>query len=186
MINIREATIADLDVLRDVGCETYREHFSAIWSPTGMQSFLNQDFSPSTLGKSLESPDSHLWLMASNESGRVVGFSKVNWSTPAPLTGEVGVELQKIYFLKSAAGLGYGKQLLHFICNRAMQRGEHLLWLDVLKSNSNARRFYEAFGFQEIGEIPFKTDLAEIGMVVMACELSRLVGSISSPSGGLS
>lgn len=173
MINIREATKADLDVLREVGCETYREHFSAIWSLAGMQGFLNQDFSPSALGKSLESSASHLWLIASDDSGRVVGFSKVNWSTPAPLTGEVGVELQKIYFLKSEAGRGYGKQLLRFICNRAIERGERLLWLDVLKTNSNARRFYEGFGFQEIGEIPFKTDLAEIGMVVMACELSR-------------
>ncbi|WP_223549706.1 GNAT family N-acetyltransferase [Pseudomonas sp. A-B-19] len=173
MINIREATKADLNVLREVGCETYREHFSAIWSLAGMQGFLNQDFSPCTLGKSLESSASHLWLIASDESGRVVGFSKVNWSTPAPLTGTVGAELQKIYFLKSVAGRGYGKQLLHFICNRAIERGERLLWLDVLKTNSNARRFYEGFGFQEVGEIPFKTDLAEIGMVVMACELSR-------------
>jgi ribosomal protein S18 acetylase RimI-like enzyme len=137
-----------------------------------MQGFLNQDFSLSALGKSLESPASHLWLIASDDNDRVVGFSKVNWSVPAPLTGEVGVELQKIYFLKSQAGRGYGKQLLRFICNRAIAQGARLLWLDVLKTNSNARRFYEGFGFQEIGEIPFKTDRAEIGMVVMACKLS--------------
>jgi len=173
VVNIREATKADLDVLREIGCETYQEHFSDIWSVSGIQDFLNQDFSPTSLGKSLESPACHLWLIASDESGRVVGFSKVNWSTPAPLTGELGAELQKIYFLKSEAGRGYGKQLLHFICRRAIERGERLLWLDVLKTNSNARRFYEGFGFQEIGEIPFKTDRIEIGMVVMACELSR-------------
>jgi len=44
----------------------------------------------------------------------------------------------------------------------------------VIKFNAKARRFYARFGFQEIGEIPFKADLAEIGMVVMAYELSRL------------
>ena len=59
----------------------------------------------------------------------------------------MGAELQKIYFLKSAAGLGYGKQLLQFISDRAVQRGERLLWLDVLKSNANAQRFYEAVAF---------------------------------------
>lgn len=47
------------------------------------------------------------------------------------------------------------------------------MWLDVLKTNSNARRFYEAYGFQEIGEIPFNTDLAEIGMVVMGLQLKQ-------------
>ena len=46
VINIREATKADLDVLREIGCETYQEHFSDIWSVSGMQDFLNQDFSP--------------------------------------------------------------------------------------------------------------------------------------------
>lgn len=172
MITIREATKADLDILREIGCKTYQEHFSDIWSLSGMQSFLNQDFSPSALGKSLESSACHLWLLASDERGIVVGFSKVNWSIPAPLTGELGAELQKIYFLKSEAGRGYGKQLLRFICNQAIERGERLLWLDVLKTNSNARRFYEGFGFKEIGEVPFKTDLVEIGMVAMACELA--------------
>ena len=171
MITISEAAKSDIAVLREIGCETYREHFSSIWSLAGMQGFLDQDFSHSALAKSLEASASHLWLIASNEKGNAVGFSKINWSTPLPLTGEVGAELQKIYLLRSEAGRGYGKQLLRFICDRAIERGERLLWLDVLKTNSNARRFYEGFGFQEIGEIPFKTDLAEIGMVVMACEI---------------
>ena len=173
MLNIREATEADLDTLLKIGCETYREHFSAIWSAAGLQAFLDRDFSTSALGQSLQSSDSHLWLIASDENAQIVGFAKVNWATPAPLTRETGAELQKIYFLKSAAGLGYGGQLLQHIEDRAVQRGERLLWLDVLKTNSNARRFYEAFGFQRIGEIPFRTDLSEIGMDVMGLELER-------------
>ena len=171
MIHIREATNADIDTLREVGCETYREHFSTLWSPAGMQGFLDQDFSASALRRSLELPERQVWLIASDERGKAVGFAKINWSTPAPLTGEVGAELQKIYFLKSAAGMGYGKRLLQFIREKAAQRGERLLWLDVLKTNANAQRFYETVGFQRIGEIPFSTDLAEIGMVVMALEL---------------
>lgn len=171
MIHIREATNADIDTLREVGCETYREHFSTLWSPAGMQGFLDQDFSASALGRSLELPERQVWLIASDERGKAVGFAKVNWSTPAPLTGEVGAELQKIYFLKSAAGMGYGKRLLQFIREKAAQRGERLLWLDVLKTNANAQRFYETVGFERVGEIPFSTDLAEIGMVVMALEL---------------
>ena len=39
--------------------------------------------------------------------------------------------------------------------------------------HSNAQRFYESFGFRSLGEIPFSTDLAEIGMVVMCRDLSR-------------
>lgn len=173
MIKIHQATKADIDVLRGIGCETYREHFSTIWSPAGMQDFLDQDFSVGALNQSIEAPHRHLWLIASDSGGKTVGFAKVNWSIPAPVTGGLGAELQKIYFLKSAAGNGYGKQLLQFIHDQALQRGQALLWLDVLKTNSNARGFYEAFGFKQIGEIPFTTDLAEIGMIVMSLQLKQ-------------
>ncbi|WP_248749810.1 GNAT family N-acetyltransferase [Pseudomonas sp. MWU15-20650] len=175
MINLRKATHSDLKALHEVGCETYRQHFSMLWSPAAMQDFLDQDFSPSALSQSLELPTRHLWLLAAEGSGQVIGFAKVNWSTPAPLTGVVGAELQKIYLLKSASGRGYGRQLLQFIRDEATARGEHLLWLDVLKNNADAQRFYEAFGFQRIGEIPFNTDLAEIGMVVMGLELQQTI-----------
>ena len=47
------------------------------------------------------------------------------------------------------------------------------LWLDVLKSNSGARRFYESAGLRQVDEVPFSTDLEQIGMWVMACDLPR-------------
>lgn len=175
MISIRKATTADIDTLREVGCQTYREHFSTVWSPAGMQGFLEQDFSSSALRQSLELPGRHMWLIACDDQGKAVGFAKVNGAVPAPLTGEVGAELQKIYLLKSAAGLGYGKQLLRCVRDEVAQRGEQLLWLDVLKTNVSAQGFYEAFGFRRIGEIPFSTDLADIGMVVMGLELKPQV-----------
>lgn len=175
MISIRKATTADIDTLREVGCQTYREHFSTLWSPAGMHGFLEQDFSPSALRQSLELPGRHTWLIACDDQGKAVGFAKVNGAVPAPLTGEVGAELQKIYLLKSAAGLGYGKQLLQCVRDEVAQRGEQLLWLDVLKTNVSAQGFYEAFGFRRIGEIPFSTDLTDIGMVVMGLELKPQV-----------
>lgn len=175
MITIHKATTADIETLREVGCQTYREHFSTLWSPAGMQGFLEQDFSPTALRQSLELPGRHTWFIACDEQGKAVGFANVNWAVPAPLTGEVGAELQKIYLLKSAAGLGYGKQLLQCVRDEVAQRGEQLLWLDVLKTNVSAQGFYEAFGFRRIGEIPFSTDLVDIGMVVMALELKPQV-----------
>lgn len=174
MLRIHQATHADIEALREVGCTTYREHFAPIWSPAGLQAFLDRDFSHDALRRSLALSDSQLWLLASDDSAQVVGLAKINWSAPAPVAGETGAELRKVYFLKAAAGRGYGKQFMQFICERALQRGERMVWLTVLKSNPDARRFYEAFGFKQIGEIPFKTDLADIGMDVMRLELKPL------------
>lgn len=173
VITIREATIEDLQTLQDIGIETYKEHFSDIWTAAGIQNFLSEDFSVCKLEKSIKSPTNHCWLLALNEKDEAVGFSKVNWSKPIPMSDQIGAELQKIYFLKSQAGKGYGNQLLQFIQDAAKTRNEGFLWLDVLKTNSNAQRFYERFGFKALGEIPFSTDIAQIGMVVMGHDLSR-------------
>ena len=170
-LRIRVANHSDLETLQRIGCTTYREHFSDIWTTAGMQHFLAADFSRETLISSLTATEQHLWLLAENHAGNPLGVAKLNWNSPMPLGNKVGVELQKIYLLKSATGKGYGEQLLRVICECASARQQHLLWLDVLKSNHAASAFYTRFGFRSCGEIPFNTDLLEIGMQVMAYDL---------------
>lgn len=169
---IHDATHADLETLQRIGCATYREHFSEIWTIAGMQRFLAADFSSEALTSSLAAAEQHLWLLAEDSDGNAMGFAKLNWNSPMPLGNKTGAELQKIYLLKSATGKGYGEQLLRVICERALARQQHLLWLDVLQNNRAAHAFYTRFGFRTCGEIPFSTDLLEIGMQVMAYDLT--------------
>jgi len=171
-LRILDATHADLETLQRIGCDTYREHFSEIWTLAGMRHFLSDDFSRESLTRSLAAPDQHLWLLAKDMAGNTQGFAKLNWNSRMPLHNAAGAELQKIYLLKSATGKGYGMQLLSVICERASARQQQLLWLDVLKSNHAAQAFYSRFGFHACGEIPFSTDLFEIGMQVMTYDLT--------------
>ncbi|NIL19477.1 N-acetyltransferase [Pseudomonas sp. AN3A02] len=173
MISIKQATVSDCAVLRDIGIETYTEHFSAIWSPAGMQDFLDKDFSPESLQDTLERPAAHCWLLARDEQARAVGFAKVNWNRAIPSSDETGAELQKIYFLKSEAGKGHGQQLLDHVLQLAHTHQQPLLWLEVLKTNESAQRFYQRCGFERLAEIPFSTDITAIPMVVMSHRLAR-------------
>lgn len=173
MITIKQASVSDVAVLRDIGIETYTEHFSAIWSPEGMQGFLDKDFSPQSLQDTLERPQAHCWLLAMDEQARAVGFAKVSWNRAIPGSDETGAELQKIYFLKSQAGNGYGQQLLNHVHQLARARLQPALWLEVLKTNESAQRFYQRYGFEHLAEIPFSTDIAAIPMVVMCHRLPR-------------
>ena len=170
-LRIHDAAHADLETLQRIGCDTYREHFSGIWTRAGMQRFLSVDFSSENLASSLAATDQHLWLLAEDAAGNTQGFAKLNWNSRMPLHNAVGAELQKIYLLKSATGKGYGMQLLRVICERASARQQERLWLDVLKSNRAAQAFYSRFGFHACGEIPFSTDLLDIGMQVMTYNL---------------
>lgn len=168
-LEIHIASVGDLSAIQIIGRETYREHFPSIWSEDYLQEFLRRDFSGRSLRHSLSSP-SHTWLIARDASGSVVGYAKINWDRPEPISGRTGTELQKIYFRSHATGNGYGGLLLEFIADMAAKRSG-MLWLGVIKSNAGAQRFYASRGFHKLGEIPFATDLFEIGMAVMAREL---------------
>ena len=169
-IRVRIASVSDLPAIQIIGRETYREHFPSIWSEDFLQEFLRQDFSRQSLQQSLSSPG-HTWLIARDASDSVVGYAKVNWDRPEPISNRIGTELQKIYFRSQTTGRGYGGTLLEFIADMAARRSD-MLWLDVLRSNAGAQRFYARRGFRILGEIPFRTDLLDIGMVVMARQLT--------------
>lgn len=173
-LTIRRADANDVDVLREIGVATYRDHFAHVWSEAGIRRFVEADFSTEAISASLADPDKHVWLLASDADSRIVGYAKLNWDTRDPIHGQLGAELQKIYFRKSETGKGYGAALRDHVFDLVRQRSGQRVWLDVLKINVGAQRFYEQSGFVRLGEMPFKTDLAEVGMVVMALEQGHL------------
>jgi len=171
-LSIRSADANDIDVLREIGCTTYRDHFSHVWSEDGIRRFVDADFSAEAIRTTLAASSKHLWMIATDNDGKVAGYAKINWGMRDPILGLEGAELQKIYFRKSATGKGYGAAMLDRVFDLVRQRSNRRIWLDVLKINVGAQRFYEQAGFARLGEMPFRTDLAEVGMVVMARDLA--------------
>lgn len=171
-LTIRSAGTNDIDELREIGCATCRDHFSHVWSEAGIQRFVDADFSLEAIRATLDASSKHLWMIATDGDGKVAGYAKINWGMRDPILGLDGAELQKIYFRKSVTGKGYGAAMLDHVFDLVHQRSSRRIWLDVLKINVGAQRFYERAGFARLGEIPFKTDRVEVGMVVMARDLT--------------
>lgn len=166
-IRIRQALIDDLHEVQTIARDTYIEHFAHAWSEMGLQSFLQREFSDEALRASLSSP-AHAWFLLEAGDEGVAGYAKVNWSRIEPITGGTGAELQKIYFRASATGRRFGTALLAHVVAEATAAGEPMLWLNVLCSNTDARRFYATHGFETVGQMPFRTDLGDgIGMWTM-------------------
>lgn len=140
--------------------------FSEVYSPPELRAFIERDFSPVVLRAQLASPQLHTFLLL-EVRGQAVGFARINWARPVPLTNNTGAELQKIYFLPAFTGQGLGRLLMEAVFETVWQRGERVLWLDVLKSNPRARALYERLGFEYLGEKPFRTALGEIGLDVL-------------------
>ena len=161
---------ATVNVLREVGMATYKEHFSDIWTSTGIDLYLQQNFDVTRLNDEIRNGLVQYFLL--EEENRYIGFIKICMNrpmTPGSLTR--GIELEKIYLLKAFSGKGIGSKAFMFLCDYARNKGEKLVWLNVLKSNQRAIKFYEQFGFRKIDQIEFSTDKIKIDMWVMKFDL---------------
>ena len=175
---IRQANADDTAIIHDIGCRSYRSNFTNIWTPTGLENHLQKGFNPEIIQSSLNRLDSELWLLISTtQSDPPIGFAMLKKDSPIPVQSpnpnKPSIEIQKLYFLPEASGQGKGKQLMDFALNFAKESGYPIIWLDVLKSNEGAIRFYEANGFEQVGQLAFKTDCREVGQWVMVKKLKN-------------
>jgi diamine N-acetyltransferase len=169
-IVIERAGRGDVDRLAALGKRTYVDHYSEIWSKDGITAYLESHFKASQVMSDLSSNLVSYFIMS--DQGVAIGFAKLNFAKPVPIDPHrQGVELEKIYFQKGATGKGYGSLLIDHIVQAAKDQGEDLMWLDVLKSNHAGKALYERKGFEPVGELPFASDIQDIGMWVMAREL---------------
>jgi ribosomal protein S18 acetylase RimI-like enzyme len=166
MMSIHIASVDDVDTVISLGKKTYTQHFSDIWSAAGIGDFLSVNFDKTDIQNKIRN-NSTTYLLHKNEMDEYIGFAKINWNRNIPNTELYGAELQKLYYLKGFTGNGYGKQMIGKCMETAIANKESVLWLDVLKSNLGAKKFYERNGFVLCGEVDFSTDIKDIGLFVM-------------------
>jgi len=168
---IRKAVPGDEQVLAGLGVRTYLDHYADIWSPEGLNAYLERNFNLTRLREEL-AENSGIEYFVLHDGERDAGFAKVAAARAAPGgVGVTGTEVEKIYFLRRATGRGHGETLMRHVLAHAQASGVRVAWLDVLKTNDAGQRFYERLGFERRGEIPFRTDLFEIGMWIMTRSL---------------
>jgi ribosomal protein S18 acetylase RimI-like enzyme len=165
-MSIHIASVDDADTVVSLGKKTYTQHFSDIWSAAGLEDFLFINFDKTDIQNEIRN-NGTTYLLHENEMGEYVGFAKINWNRNIPNTELYGAELQKLYYLKGFPGNGFGKQMIGKCMDTAIANKESVLWLDVLKSNLGAKKFYERNGFVLCGEVDFSTDIKDIGLFVM-------------------
>ncbi len=169
-MQIYRASKQHLKTIQNIGTLTYRQHFNHLWTEQGIMHFLAQDFSHESLEKSL-SDATQIWLLIENEDQICCGYAKLNLDKTQPDLNIQGSELQKIYLLDDAIGKNNAAQLMQFILEIARKNKQQFIYLEVLKNNLRAQHFYQKFGFKNAIDIPFATDLDEIGMQVMLLKL---------------
>lgn len=173
-LQIRHAVTDDAEMVALLGRITFAETFGHLFANHAgdLRTYLDRTFAVAKIRSSLGEPHNRYWL--SHLNGLPVGYAKLKHPSPtALLPKEDPAQLQKIYVLREFLSQGIGKVLLSAVLDNAAQRGLKTVWLDVLKQNSRAIRFYEHRGFTPLGD-----DTYSIGAQTFEFHLMALRGDL--------
>jgi ribosomal protein S18 acetylase RimI-like enzyme len=148
MIEIKKATIEDLNVIISLGKQTYTETFAINNTPENNEKYLKENFNADQLRAEINNPNSLFYL--AYYVNLPVGFLKINQSdAQTEFFEEPTLEIQRIYVLQAFHGKKIGQILLDLAIKVAQQLAVDYIWLGVWEENHKALQFYTKNGFME-------------------------------------
>lgn len=145
-IEIRKATIADLETIQSISQKTFMETFAAVNTPENIDNYNQQSFNLEQLTSEINNPDSQYYLAFSESEA--VGYLKINFGKAQTEEGkENSLEIQRIYVLQAFHGKKLGQLLVDKAIAVAQQTAVDYIWLGVWEENHKALQFYNKNGF---------------------------------------
>ena len=154
-MKIVRVTTDDIKELQTISFRTFDDTFREMNHPDNLKDYLNNAFTYDKLQRELEHPNSYFYFLYDND--KIVGYLKLN--VGAAQTEDIAsdaLEVERLYILKNYQHHGYGKKLMNFAINFAVEEEKQSIWLGVWEKNENAIKFYEHFGFKKVTEHEFK------------------------------
>ena len=135
-------------MFRTVFCDT----FAHLYRSEDLDAFLSKF----TLeGWEAELRDERYAFQLAESDGQVIGFVKLG-PPELPVDGKrPWIELRQLYISNEWRGAGAARELMDWALTEAKARGGEELYLTVYTENWRARRFYEKYGFVEVGPYAF-------------------------------
>ena len=181
---IRRATPADAEALSHLSCTCFTQTFGHLYTPSDLDAFLDEAYSPTVLRAELEDPERATWLLfedSVDEAGATLsstdhpgtpepGDEAPTSSVPQAPIGYVTAcpahlphpdvapgdgEVQRLYILQGHQGGGRGTALLRTALDWLERDGPRTLWIGVWSENYGAQRFYARHGFEIVGDYSF-------------------------------
>ena len=127
-VSLRELTVADAAVLRNISIATFTETFADSNSAADMALYIRQRFSEDQLTKELANPESFFYT--AEVQGQTVGYLKLNTGgAQTEPQQENALEIERIYVLGTHHGHGVGQALYQHALTIANQREASYIWL---------------------------------------------------------
>lgn len=143
----------DIPQILKIYRQSYVEHYTYLWTDNG-ENYMNMSFTKEKIFSEMNDNNTRFFLIYSEKLP--VGVLKINDSKS--FNGAINndsLEIERLYFLKEAAGKGLGKSTLEMVLELAASEKKKNIWLKAMKT-ADAVKFYQKQDFLTIGE----TDLS--------------------------
>ena len=153
-MKIRKINIDDLETLRYLSIQTFKETFEEVNTEEDMQKYLDENLSIEKLKTELENVNSEFYFAENN--GEILGYLKLNFKdAQTEKLEENHFEIERIYVLKAFLGQKIGQILFNKAIEIGREKNLEYVWLGVWKENHRAIRFYEKNDFEIFGKHDF-------------------------------
>lgn len=154
-IIIQKVTPQEIDLLQQIGRQTFSETFSAGNTEENMSKYLEEGFSKEKLAAELADPNALFYFAWLDQ--KVVGYLKLNFgASQTELKDDKAVEIERIYVVKEFHGKRVGQLLYEKALEVAREAKASWVWLGVWEENPRAISFYKKNGFVEFDKHIFK------------------------------
>jgi diamine N-acetyltransferase len=145
MYSIRQATLNDLETIRQIAEITWWATYSPILEKEQISFMLGEIYSVEKIGSQLKN-NAQTYLLLT-EDDKPLAFAAYSPRDEYP---EI-YKLHKLYCLPETQGKGYGKILIDEVAQKTLEAGKLTLDLNVNRYNK-AKSFYEKMGFKIVYE----------------------------------
>jgi len=153
-ISYRAGGPADAAALAGFFAYSFSDTFGHLYPPEDLAEFL-AGLDAAGFGSELADPRFAFRLAESD--GTLIGYCKLG---PPSLPFDPGerraIELRQLYIAPDFKGAGAGVALMEWAIAHALGGEFEDMYLSVFIDNQRARRFYERYGFVEVGVYGFK------------------------------
>lgn len=145
-----------LNEYQQVARQSFIDAFEKVSEPKSFKNYISTAFELDILRGELEDTKTAIYFLQT-DNGESTGYIKLRWDRSEEFFGaEPALELQRIYLLERFWNKGYGKILLDFSENFAIENAFQWIWLVVWFENHGAIRFYERQGWEKFATKNFQ------------------------------
>jgi diamine N-acetyltransferase len=155
MIIFRTPTVADAQMLAELGAASFVDAFGTLYNATDLASFLDQAYSIEALTADLN--NSNRLFRVAEDDGVMIGYCKLglDYGFDYDLRGRKGMELKQLYLRGVTTGKGVGSRFMTWAIGEARKRHFDAVILSVYSGNLAGQRFYDRHGFTKWADTYF-------------------------------